>query len=344
MGPSTHGAVITASAYGSRYRFPSTIDTMSTNVEDKASPPSPSPFDHPDTDIIIRSADGGEFRMFKIDLTRASPVFKDLLSIPQPPPTTNPEDYKYGLPVVPLSEPSDVLKVLLQWCMPGSRPTPSLDNVVALAMAGRKYECGILVEECRVPLLRAAVQNPVRIYALACILGFEDIVRRAALLCLRLPMSQIADTPCHELDIISAHAFRRLIKYRILCSNTVLQYVTDWATMGAGHCIWENYCTKCTPALVYRTDRHGTARGIHQWWDKYLSKVVKDLESSAWEEVLRVEDATRIFIQALPRPGCPQHSYSGMADALSGFIQKVRTDLAARIQSVRAILNSLYLI
>lgn len=143
---------------------------MSTSAEDNASPPPPSPFDHPDADIIIRSADGSEFRMFKIDLTRTSPVFKDLLSIPQPPPATNPGDYQDGLPVVPFSEPSELLRVFLQWCMPGLRPPPSLDNVVALTEAGRKYELGILVEECRATLLHEAEQQSVRIYALSCIL------------------------------------------------------------------------------------------------------------------------------------------------------------------------------
>lgn len=101
---------------------------MSTSAEDNASSPSASPFDHPDADIIIRSADGGEFRVFKIDLTRASPVFKDLLSIPQPLRGSNPDDYKDGLPVVCLSEPSDILNIFLQWCMPGLRPSPSVSR------------------------------------------------------------------------------------------------------------------------------------------------------------------------------------------------------------------------
>ena len=87
---------------------------MSTDLDGDANLPTTSPFGHPDADIIIRSSDGGDFRMFKIDLVRASPVFSDLLSLPQPPIGTNPDDYMDGLPVVRLSESPDVLNIVLQ--------------------------------------------------------------------------------------------------------------------------------------------------------------------------------------------------------------------------------------
>ena len=42
------------------------------------------PFDHAKADIVLRSSDNVDFRVFKLFLSLASPVFETLFDIPQP--------------------------------------------------------------------------------------------------------------------------------------------------------------------------------------------------------------------------------------------------------------------
>ena len=70
--------------------------------------------DAPDADLIIRSSDDVSFLVHKLVLAVASPIFKDLLSLPQP---SNFETVD-GLPMVRLPESSELLKCLVSMLYP----------------------------------------------------------------------------------------------------------------------------------------------------------------------------------------------------------------------------------
>jgi len=73
------------------------------------SPSSPvEPLDVPDANLIIRSSDLVNFRIHKSVLAIASPFFKALFSLPQPPDDESVD----GLPVVQLSEDAELLNKL----------------------------------------------------------------------------------------------------------------------------------------------------------------------------------------------------------------------------------------
>jgi hypothetical protein len=74
----------------------------------------PDSFDVPDANLIIRSSDLVNFRVHKPVLAMASQVFKDLLSLPQP----SDDESVDGLPVVQLSEDSDLLSSLVSILYP----------------------------------------------------------------------------------------------------------------------------------------------------------------------------------------------------------------------------------
>ena len=74
----------------------------------------PDTFDVPDANLIIRSSDLVNFRVHKPVLAMASPVFTDLFSLPQP----SDDEAVDGLPVVQLSEDSDLLKTLVSMLYP----------------------------------------------------------------------------------------------------------------------------------------------------------------------------------------------------------------------------------
>jgi BTB/POZ domain len=67
------------------------------------------PSDVSDANLVIRSSDFVNFKVHKPVLAAASPFFKDLLSLHQPPDSESVD----GLPVVQLSEDSELLSTLV---------------------------------------------------------------------------------------------------------------------------------------------------------------------------------------------------------------------------------------
>ncbi|KAI5992385.1 hypothetical protein F5J12DRAFT_897285 [Pisolithus orientalis] len=61
------------------------------------------PFDHEKADVILRSSDGADFRVFRLFLSLASPFFETLFDLPQPSEETNTDmEIKDRLPVIPV--------------------------------------------------------------------------------------------------------------------------------------------------------------------------------------------------------------------------------------------------
>ena len=81
----------------------------------------PKLLDLPDANIIIRSSDDVDFRLHKSVLALVSPFFEDLLSLPQP----FDGETVDGLPVVQLSEDSELLNSLVSILYPARRVIPS---------------------------------------------------------------------------------------------------------------------------------------------------------------------------------------------------------------------------
>jgi hypothetical protein len=94
----------------------------------------PDTLDVPDANLIIRSSDLVNFRVHKPVLAMASQVFKDLLSLPQP----SDGESVDGLPVVQLSEDSDLLSSLVSMLYPLRPVIPnSYDKVMSLLTTRR---------------------------------------------------------------------------------------------------------------------------------------------------------------------------------------------------------------
>jgi hypothetical protein len=87
------------------------------------------PSDASDANLVIRSSDLVNFKVHKSILAMASPFFKDLLSLPQPPDSESVD----GLPVVRLSEDSELLSTLVSMLYPLRPMIPdSYDKVLSL--------------------------------------------------------------------------------------------------------------------------------------------------------------------------------------------------------------------
>lgn len=133
----------------------------------------PYDFEAPDADIILRSSDGKEFRVHKVILSLASPVFQGMFDLPQP---------KEPTPVVDFPESSDVLQPFVQYLYPCSPPKISdLAMWADLYTVADKYSTEVVTDLLRDMLIpRFLETSPLRVYALASHWGFEEEAKVAS--------------------------------------------------------------------------------------------------------------------------------------------------------------------
>jgi len=182
------------------------------------------PFDHAKADIILRSADGVEFRVFTLFLSLASPVFKTLFGLPQAPDATTNQETKDGLAVIAVSEDSKTLDSFLRFCYPSAlAEDPSLENltdVLSVLAAARKYSLDLIERKVCQALVNPKVleTEPLRCFAISrnARLKHETII--AARHTLRQPL---IPAKCAEIDLITASDLLALLTYH---KNVVSPY------------------------------------------------------------------------------------------------------------------------
>ncbi|KAI0068964.1 hypothetical protein BV25DRAFT_1910692 [Artomyces pyxidatus] len=174
------------------------------------------PFDDPGADIVIRSCDKTCFRVFMAVLRLASPIFADMLSIPQPVDASSGAGETYdGLPVVDVSEDARTLYYLLQWCYPMTSPTVTqMSDLRLLLLTSRKYAMDMFREDLQSHLRLAISSDPVGAYVAAVSNGLEDLATQAAVRSLQLSLT---DFHSPELRHIPAEDYNVLVQYHVAC-------------------------------------------------------------------------------------------------------------------------------
>ena len=138
-----------------------------------------------DADVVIRAAGALDFRVHKIVLSLASPVFKDMFTLPQPPP-----DKPGTLPHVDVQDPPKAWEIILQTIYP-NLPNPkvdTLDDLESLLHAALAYEMHSIIETYKKAFedREFVEEDPLYLFVIACACGFEDqaayVARNAELL------------------------------------------------------------------------------------------------------------------------------------------------------------------
>ncbi|GJE90672.1 hypothetical protein PsYK624_068160 [Phanerochaete sordida] len=265
------------------------------------STPSPSPFDSPRADVVLRSSEGTDFRMLQTFLAWSSPVFDGMFSLPQPAGGDTINEQQDGLPVVQLAETGAVLDILLRFCMPQAPPAvTNIKLALGVREAARKYEVAWAARVAGEAIDTLTEKDPLRMYAIACQSGLQGEARKAAMRCLRLPLAMITDSQVEEIEEITVRQFRRLVRYRQRCRDAVEKQVPSsayYALYGLPSC------------AVSGEDKR---KQCGEWFDKWVHKVVEELKECTWGGQLKVEDATAAYIANMPCQKC--RSY-GFADA-----------------------------
>nr|VWP02249.1 N/A [Ganoderma boninense] len=178
------------------------------------------PFNDPSADVILASSDNVPFKLHKVILSLGSEFFKAMFSLSQPKPlaSVDPQindpiaDAEIdGLPVIHVSEPSEVLSKLFRLCYPMDNPhLTTIDEVAAVLTAALKYELRKPIQMTSRRLRKLMPAASVRVYAIACRLDLEDEARAAAV---AIREKKLQNEYAAELEDISIGAYHRLLYY-----------------------------------------------------------------------------------------------------------------------------------
>jgi len=229
------------------------------------------PFDKDTADIILRSSDLVDFRVRKSILEEASDLFKDMFSLPQSKSCTGEDngynaDLKDGIAIIAMAEDSRTLDSLLRICYP--TPNPDLSDTGQLRSvlrAALKYTIDGAVEPIKVQIRAIAIEEPLRIYAIALESRLHDEARAAAKYSLN---HRLQGVYVPELELIPAGAYYRLLNYRERCSDAVnpLRSGTQWVLAAKMAWFEGPYCTCQAASTSIATDA-GTRTPKKWWWD-----------------------------------------------------------------------------
>ncbi|KAJ7716947.1 hypothetical protein B0H16DRAFT_1388528, partial [Mycena metata] len=178
------------------------------------------PFDDEDADMILRSSDLVDFRVHKLFLSKASLVFRDMITLQARGPVSSTDRDTLspaGLPIVPLlDEPAPAVDMLLRFCYVSFLPTPSTLGDIQLALhLGDKFQMPHVLSAAMSSILaqmESGVLPADRLFAFGWLHRQRDIVLAAASHPSREPL--LAGPPYPEYELIPALALHKLLAFR----------------------------------------------------------------------------------------------------------------------------------
>ncbi|KAI6149640.1 hypothetical protein BKA82DRAFT_161490 [Pisolithus tinctorius] len=306
------------------------------------------PFDNEKADVILRSSDNIDFRVFKLFLSLASPFFETLFDLPQPSEEMSTDvEIKDGLPVVPVSEDSKTLDPLLRFCYPCTlADDPALEDfrdVINVLEAAKKYSLDAIERTVCKSLFNPKIleTNSLRCFSIACRARLQDECILAAKYTLREPLLPMW---FEEIKLITSTELLALLTYHRKCGTAVQALKNDftWITTEYPHTRathWmtalrsDGYNNCCQRTISGRYPAlHGY--GVAQWWEAFMDATFLDLQDKPCAETIlrNVEEA----IRAVRQRNCAYCSVSalgGMREFGSLFIRKAE-ELISGVSSI----------
>lgn len=225
----------------------------------------PHPFNDPDgdADVILRSADGIDFRVHKLFLSKASHAFRDMFSAPlvQPMSGSNSDSQRDGLPIIPVTETEKSLSILLQMIYP--MDMPNLTDLPTLRLAMRtmdKYMVPCFSRTVEAALTDNLPKSPHAICALAARYSLTKIANEAAQRTLRSAMCLSDSDPAEDDDWAhvpnSHYQYRKFLRFHQQNSEIAVNVVRGltWADEGI------------IPGFIpYRASRNSVMEGVQPY-------------------------------------------------------------------------------
>lgn len=256
----------------------------------------------PGVDLIIRSEDNVHFPVHRAIIGLASPIFQDMLSVPQPSQGTanhSEDDFYNGFPLVRVTETQKIMQYMLSFCYSaflkdGLEEWTELKEAIEILKAAQKYEMEPLMRHIGSRLIHLAEITPrltISVFAVACCFSMKETVHQAARLALRDEINclwQVTD----EHRLMSADAFAKLLAYHDACAIEAQKVVTNlgwmrevvpqqfdesnperyvWFRCGSYHCA---HGTRHTANIGLQS-----IRNVAQWWLQYMDRLKQILGS-----------------------------------------------------------------
>jgi hypothetical protein len=207
-------------------------------LETKKTSTAQAPFDNPECDIILRSADGVDFHVFKIILSLVSTVFQGMFTLPQ---DMSQSDVS-SVPIIPMTESSKTLKSLLLLCYPAATPTfSSLEDAKAVLEAARKYDMGEALGRARdIVFTHFLPTDSLGLYALSCMFGWRQHSQMAAARTLEINLKDLGrlGNEFTGMRDISAFDYHKLLIYHHECGIAARAVGDSTCISKFTHCLY----------------------------------------------------------------------------------------------------------
>jgi BTB/POZ domain len=248
------------------------------------------PFDDADADAILRSSDRVDFLVYKIILSKASPVFKSMFALPQPGADIK-QDSRL---VIEVTENSKIIAPLLSAIYPDTlamADSLSLKDYIAVLDMARKYDMGTTSRR----LIAGTASNPLRgdpfeafCAAYSCELGDAAQIAARASLKHRLTLDNIGE----KLQYINGSALHKLWKHHRACSVAAIKGISSrnflWISPAqapwSGATSTDCRCSKRSFRLGPDWDR--TTWSANSSWDGYIDRALVALKEHPCSEAI----------------------------------------------------------
>ena len=272
------------------------------------------PFDNPDADVILRSIDNVDFRVFKLLMSLASPFFKTMFALPQSGEDHDRNEKKDGLPVVQFTEKKKTLERLLMICYPMDLPVlEELEDVQSLLDVAMKYNVERAEKKATEWLFapRFLEQDPVRVFTIACHHRMKEKALVAAKSTLGRP---ILERPYgRELEYISGGQLYCLLQYHKKITEATTKVAAKPFTW-IKQFDWYRYCPSCGTASIHIA-LGGSERAelkVNSWWYDYTQGVAAALKDEKWDVAKKRALMERTLGKALKCKTCAPNAKDEM--------------------------------
>lgn len=292
------------------------------------------PFDEPNADVILRTSDNVDFRVFKAFLSFSSPFFRSMFDLPQVPEKIGDDETetKGGLPTIPVSEHSIVLRRLLLFCFPlDVEVYDDMEDIQSLLEVSIKYNVERAEKKAKEWLMlpRFVEAEPVRVFAIACRHGLREEALAAARFAWTRPI--LDENIGRELDHTTGTQFFQLLRYQKRCIQAARTAATDFVWIERTTFCWFQ-CPSCR-GIVGTVGPDRAPWSYSSWWDSYMKRVADAFENCTWGQ--KMQDDLFNNIMTDTQNTCSA-CYLKVFDDMRVFSRLLQTQIEDTIRKVRS--------
>ena len=272
------------------------------------------PFDHAKADIILRSSDNINFRVFKLFLSLASPFFETLFDLPQPTQAGEDHEIQDDLVVIPVTEDSKTLDIILRFCYPGTLAddpdivVEGIGEVMNAFEAARKYSLDAIEKKVSRAIFSSKIleKEPLRCFVTA----HRGRLREEALLAAKYTLTQpLIPSWSEEIGMLNTGDLLSLLSYHQRCGDAVyaLKNNLSWITpLPDSNWLIGSYSSydslgrrcRCAPTSRYAV----SSNRAPEWWEDFMEETFTALRDKPCKST--VQASAEKTVQEVKASGC----------------------------------------